>query len=29
MASKFEGVFEYLSPEMPPFQALSGILLIV
>ena len=29
IASKFEGLFGYLSPEMPPFQALSGILLIV
>ncbi len=28
MASKFEGLFEYLSPEMPLFQALLGILLI-
>ncbi len=29
IASKFEGLFGYLSPEMLPFQALSGILLIV
>ena len=29
MASIFEGLFGYLSPEMPLFQALSGILLIV
>lgn len=29
IASKFEGLFGYLPPEMLPFQALSGILLIV
>jgi hypothetical protein len=28
MAFKFEGLFDYLSPEMPLFQAFSGILLI-
>lgn len=28
IASEFEGLFSYLSPEMPLFQALSGISLV-
>lgn len=28
IASEFEGLFSYLSPEMPLFQALSGIPLV-
>ena len=28
IASEFEGLFSHLSPEMPLFQALSGIFLV-